>query len=435
MQVAIPAGIGDATAAIQQAVDETSVAGGGIVTLLAGTHLCGPLQLKSRVELNLQRGAILAFTPDYERLAGNEVSVVAEGSNRALIVARGAVGIALTGPGEIRAPGRAYIQGDDPEVGTLIPASLRPRVVVLEDCADIRIEEIHIADSPMWTLHLVGCSNVHVSGVVIANDVRLPNTDGIVIDSCSDVLVANCDIETADDGVCLKTTNRASGIGRMANVTVRNCRVSSQSCALKIGTESFGDIEDVVFEDCVVFNSNRGLGIFSRDGGHIRRVRFSRIDVECHETPDGFWGSGEGLTITALARRPGEPVGVVSEIVVEGVGGTVEGAVNLVSPEPGNIRDVVLRAIRLRQRPGRLGTARRFDLRPTVADLAAAGGKGRPNAWTKDETGRILGLVDYPDGMPGLYASGVDNLELCDVEIDRPTSLPTGWAAVPTQTK
>lgn len=348
------------------------------------------------------------------------VSVIAEGSDRGLIVAQGATGISITGEGEIVAPGRAYVAGDDPEVGTWVPAKLRPRVLVLEDCSDVEISDVTIADSPMWTMHLVACRDVRVTGVRVENDRRLPNTDGLVIDSCHDVLVEAVEISTADDGVCLKTTRRAAGIGTCHNVVVRHCRVSSQSCALKIGTESFGDVTGIVFEDCTVIDSNRALGIFSRDGGRISDVRFSRIAVECHETPDGFWGSGEALTVTVVTRRPELPAGAVSGLVVEDISGTMEGAINLVSTVAGGISGARLSRIAITQHPGKLGTARRYDLRPTPADLAPpATASGRANAWTKGADGVVIGLVDYPGGMPGVFASGVEGLATDGVVVER----------------
>ncbi len=418
----IPAASADQTAAIQSAIDALAAAGGGRVVLEAGEHPCGALRLGDRVGLHLEAGAVLRLTPDYQALASNVVSVVAEGSDRGLIVAQGATGIAITGEGEIAAPGRAYIAGDDPEVGTWVPAKLRPRVLVLEDCLGVEISGVRITDSPMWTIHLVNCRDVRVAGVRVENDRRLPNTDGLVIDSCHDVLVEGVEISTADDGVCLKTTRRAAGIGTCSNVTVRHCRVSSQSCALKIGTESFGDITGIVFEDCTVIESNRALGIFSRDGGRISDVRFSRITVQCHETPDGFWGSGEALTVTVVDRRPERPAGTVSGLLVEDISGTMEGAINLVSTTAGGITGVRLSRIAITQRLGTLGTAHRYDLRPTPADLAPpATASGRANAWTKGADGIVVGLVDYPGGLPGLFASGVEGLALDGGVVERVT--------------
>lgn len=422
MVIGIPSAAADQTAEIQSAIKAVSSAGGGRVSLAPGIHMAGGLKLRSGVELHLERGAVLEFASQYAAFSANEVSVVAEQSDRAMFVARGAKDIAITGAGEIRAPGRAYIVGDDREVDTWIPAKLRPRVLVFEDCEGVRLSGIRITDSPMWTMHLVGCRDVAVLGVAVENDRRLPNTDGLVIDSCSDVLVENVTISTADDGVCLKTSIRPSGIGVCRNVTVRLCRVSSQSCALKVGTESFGDFTDMVFEDCVVVDSNRALGLFSRDGGAIRNVRFSRISVDCHETPDGFWGSGEALTVTVVDRRPERPAGVVADLVVEDITGTMEGAINLVSTAPAGIAGVHLSRIAIAQRHGKLGTARRYDLRPTPADLApAAGAAGRANAWTKGADGVVVGLVDYPgEKLPAVFVSGVTGLVMDDVAVERP---------------
>jgi polygalacturonase len=380
------------------------------------------------VTLHLEAGAVLAFADSYDAYRDNVVSVVAEGSDRACLVGQGIANCAITGSGTIRAPGRAYIAAEDAEVGTHVPAALRPRVIVLEDCENVVLSGVRVEDSPMWTIHLVACREVRIEGIEVRNDRLLPNTDGIVIDSCSGVAIQHVSIDTADDGVCLKTTRRAAGIGACRNVAVRHSRISSQSCALKVGTESFGDVEGIVFEDCVVTESNRALGLFSRDGGHISNVRFSRIAVDCHETADGFWGSGEAITITVVTRRPELPAGAVSNVVVEDITGHMEGTINLVSTVPGGLSDVRLSRVSLTQRPGPLGTARRYDLRPTPADLAPpTSARGRANAWTKGADGIVVGLVDYPGGMPGLFASGVDDLVLEDVTIVRPPVLPAGW--------
>jgi len=273
---------------------------------------------------------------------------------------------------------------------------------------------------------------VIISGVTIDNDRRMPNTDGIVIDSCSGVEIRGAAIATADDGIVLKTSRRPSGavLGPCRDVRVLDCHIESRSCALKIGTESHADFTDIAFRDCVIVRSNRALGLFSRDGGEISRVAFQRISVECAETPDGFWGSGEAITVTALDRVAGRPAGLVRDLLFEDISGVMEGAINLVAEHQGGIADVVLRRVRLAQYPGRLGTGTRYDLRPTRFDLAPpAGAEGRANAYVKDAAGRVIGLVPYPGGMPALYASGATRLELESVEFERPSPLPSGWNA------
>ncbi|WP_064685510.1 glycoside hydrolase family 28 protein [Rhizobium bangladeshense] len=432
-RVSIKAFDGDNTDGLQAAIDDLSASGGGRLELLAGIHLCRGLRLRSGVDLHLAAGAILRPLPDYAAYAHTTVSVIAEKSDRGMIVARDARRIALTGEGRIEAGCESFIIGDDESVGTFIPAEFRPRVVVFEGCDEVEISAITISRSPMWTLHFVDCTDLSVRNVTIENDRRLPNTDGIVLDACRGAIIEDCTISTADDGICLKTSIGPDGvaIGRCENILVRRCAVQSLSCALKIGTETHGDVSNVVFEDCSVSSSNRALGIFSRDGGRISNVRFSRIAVECVETPDGFWGSGEALTVNVVDRIAERPAGAVENLIVEDMTGHMEGAITIIAAAPAGIRNVSLARISIDQQPGQLGTGRTYDLRPTNADLAPkTDGGGRANAWTRGADGRVIGLRDYPGGMPAAYVAGVAGTLMNEVRINRPTPLPQGWNAI-----
>lgn len=423
---------GDATQRIQEAIDGAAAAGGGSVVLAAGRHPAGGLRLASRVDLILADGAVLAALDDYDAFAGNTVSVVAEDSDRAFVLASGIHDAGVFGPGWIDGGSDAWSAGWDEAIGTLVPARFRPRLLVVENSADIVLSGFGLRMAPMWTVHLIGSRRLRVERLDIQNDVRLPNNDGIVVDGCVDVKVADCTIRTADDGVCLKTSRKPDGshVGPCRDVRVERCRVATRSCAFKVGTETHADIADVLFRDCVAEDANRGLGIFSRDGGAIERIRFENMRVDCRETPVGFWGSGEGLTLSALDRRPEPPAGAIRHVQVDGLSGRVEGAVVLYSGRVGLIEDVVLRAVCLEQSPGTLGTATMLDLRPTAADLhVPAGAEGRANSWVRLADGTIAGLSPYPDGMPGLYARSIGGLRLEAVEFRRPDPLPAGWNA------
>lgn len=424
MEISVETNVAD----LQSVIDRLIAAGGGRVILQPGWHVAGPIRLGNGVTLVIEDGATLEFTPNYESYASNSVSVIAEASDRAYITAHGAHDIAIVGKGKILGAGHAFRTGFDESVGTFTPSEKRPRVLVLEDCRAVRLEGVSIEDSPMWTVHLVRCENVAISDVEISNNRQLPNTDGIVIDSCRHVAIRNVVIRTADDGICLKTSRSSKGIVSCENVEIVGCIVESKSCALKIGTESFGDVRDVRFLRSKVEASNRGLGIFSRDGGIIENILFSEIELDCHETPDGFWGSGEPLTITQLDRRPELPAGVVRNVIAENITGRCHGAINLFAEEAGGIDGIILRKIDLKMDKGPLGTARRYDLRPTNADLAPPKGvEGRGNAWLRGADGKIVGLVDYPGGLPGLFAHNVTNLVMEQVAVERPTPLPAGW--------
>ncbi|WP_196257780.1 glycoside hydrolase family 28 protein [Pelagibacterium limicola] len=429
-EIALQGGGADATARIQDAIDTLSAAGGGRAVLSAGVYRCRGLRLKSGVTLHIDEGAVLRPVPDYAAYQETRVRIMAEDSDRAMILAEGAHDIGISGKGLIAAGGAAFIAGNDDAMGTWIPSAMRPRVIVLDRCTKVRLEDFTVRESPMWTIHAICCSDVVARGIRVFNDLRMPNTDGFVVDACRNVAIEGVELRTADDGVVLKTTALPDGkpSGDCRHVRVADSVIESRSCALKIGTETHGDFNDIVFEDCRIENSNRGLGIFSRDGGKISNVRFSRIAVDCRETPDGFWGSGEALTINVVDRKPHQTAGEITNVLVEDITGTTEGAINMVAPQKGRINQVRLSRIALTQQPGRIGTALRYDLRPGPADLVPPPlGSGRANAWVKDASGAVVGLVPYPDGMPGLYAQNVEDLDLDRVAITRPSPIPEGW--------
>lgn len=426
----LPAQSGDETSRIQEAIDETARRGGGSVVLEGGCHMAGGLRLASGVDLVLGEEAVLVASSRYEDYAGNIVSVKAEDSDRAFIHVCGVDGAGIFGPGWIDGVSDAWNRGFDEGVGTLIPAELRPRLVVVEQSTNITLAGFGIRNAPMWTVHLISSRTLTVSELSIENDIRLPNNDGIVIDGCVDVMVSHCRIDTADDGVCLKTSRKTSGetVGACRNVQIEHCQVASRSCAFKIGTESHDDISDVAFVDCVADRSNRGLGVVSRDGGRINRIRFERIRLDCHETPVGFWGSGEPINISALDRRSSQPAGAISDVVIKSLDVQAEGAAVLYAEQPGMVSNVVLENIILAQRPGPLGTGRMLDLRPTTAELVIPdGAEGRANSWVRLADGSIAGLTPYPGGFPAVFAYGVEGLHMRSVTIDRPDPLPEDW--------
>jgi polygalacturonase len=429
-QVLVAAQEGDATGRIQNAIDHAAPKPVRVV-LQRGVHVSGGLRLRSHVELHLAEGAELRFVPDYDAYMRNNVGIVAEGSDRAMIAVRDAESIALTGTGRMFCDSAAFVIGEDPGMSIRTPAPLRPRMLVAEACRNVRLHDIAVVGSPMWTLHFVDCDDVDVNGVSVDNDTSMPNTDGLVIDSCRKVVVRDCTIRTADDGIVLKTSARPDGTlpGPCHDISVSGCEIESRSCALKIGTESFSDFEDIAFEDCRIVRSNRGLGIFSRDGGVVRNVRFSRIALDCRETPPGFWGSGEGICLNALDRRPSvRPAGIIADILFEDITGTMQGAFNLIAERPGGIADIVMRNVSITQSPGSFGTARAYDLRPTPADLEpVAQGIGRQNSWRLGPDGRIVGCHDYLGGTPGLFARNVAGLGLDGVTIARPSPLPQSF--------
>lgn len=411
----------------QPAIDEAQ--SGLRIVLAPGIHKSAGLRLTSDTTLHFEQGAELHFFPDYGCYEHTSVAVEAEQSDRGMLVATGAERISITGSGRIFCNGSSSFSIDEDKVmGTLVPASLRPRVLVFDGCRDVEITGLRIDDSPMWTLHFIDCDGLNLSDLRIDNNRQMPNTDGVVIDGCRDVRIKGCTIRTADDGIVLKTSARVTGgtTGPCENIHASDCIIESRSCALKLGTESFAPFRNIVFEDFKIEGSNRGIGIFSRDGGLVDNVRFSRIELACRETPSGYWGSGEAVTINTVDRRPEDgPSGKISNVVIEGISGTMEGAINLFATRRGDITNITLRSISLDQSVGALGTGLNYDLRPTSEDrFPSEDAAGRVNAWRIGKDGKVIGLNEYPGGMPGVFAHQIAGLTLDGIEVRRPNPLP-----------
>ena len=96
--------------AIQAAIDVCSKKGGGVVFVPGGLWLTGPIELKSNVNLHIQRDAILQFSDDLSVYKIVEMNW--EGldgfRNQSPISATNAINIAITGSGIVDGNGDAW---------------------------------------------------------------------------------------------------------------------------------------------------------------------------------------------------------------------------------------------------------------------------------------------------------------------------------------
>ncbi len=70
------------------------------------------------------------------------------------------------------------------------------------------------------------CENVVIRGIAFKNPPNAPNTDGLDLDSCRNVRIADCSFDVGDDCLCLKSGMDADGrrVGKPTeNVNITNC--------------------------------------------------------------------------------------------------------------------------------------------------------------------------------------------------------------------
>ncbi|HUJ10975.1 MAG TPA: glycosyl hydrolase family 28 protein [Verrucomicrobiae bacterium] len=271
------------TVAIQKALDACAAAGGGEVVVPAGEYLTGSLDVKSNTTLRLQHGATLLGSSDLNdypiikaRWEGRMVD-----AHRALVSATKANHIAVVGPGKIA--------GNLALGGRQMPR--RPCVIEPIDCTDVRLEGFTASQQRMWTIHPTFCENVVVKKVTVRSIGG--NSDGVDVDSCKHVRIENCDLESGDDCIAIKSGRGMEGY-RLArpteDVSISNCALGDNIFAcVGIGSETSGGIRNVRIENCR-FKYARTYAIYIKSrpgrGAFIEDISARNLDV--NTAPGGF---------------------------------------------------------------------------------------------------------------------------------------------------
>ena len=407
-------GITDDAKAIQRAIDACSASGGGSVVFPSGkTFMAGPLHLKSNVDLHLQPNSVLLANPDeaaYTESAfrGNR------GEGMMWISGKDIQNISITGRGRIDGNGVAFMGrelSDSYELKPVTDFDPRPHVLTLVNASNVKINGVTIANSAYWTVHLVGCYDVAISDISLLNNLKIRNGDGIDIDHSRKVRISNCFIESGDDCICLKNRREFEEYGPCEDVVVTNCIMTSRSCAVKIGSENMDAIRRVLFDNCIITKSNRGIGIQNRDEGTVSDVTFSNMTVDCRLFSDVWWGKSEPIYVTSYPRARGNhkdagwrfpkgatkgACGEVSNIRFIDIYSTSENGIFLGCDEPGKIRNVTLDNVDLTLLKPAQYEGGVFDRRPCEGE----------------------GFIKAPSS--GIYTENIENLNINRLNIHRP---------------
>jgi hypothetical protein len=272
-------GITPDTRSIQNAIDKAYQNGGGTVEVSPGTYKIGTLILKDNICLHVQPGAVILGSPDYK----DYTEIIHKFESRTnglyakyfMVFAEGAKNISITGTGTLNGNGLKNFQVSDPQ-------NLRPFMVRLVNCENVTIRDVHILESANWTLHLLGCSDVNVDGVVIENTSDA-NRDGLDIDCCQRVTVSNSRFSTGDDAIVMKASNDVL----CQDITITNCIIRTRASAIKTGTESNGGFKNITVSNCIIKDLPRhaGIELMTVDGGMMENVLLENITMENVATP------------------------------------------------------------------------------------------------------------------------------------------------------
>jgi len=291
------------TQAIQRAIDAAAKTSSTVV-FKPGVYLTGALFLKSGMHFRVDEGVTIRGVQDLSaypemptRIAGIEMTWPA-----ALINVYEQSNVELLGKGIIDGDGKYWwdkywaLRKEYDAKGLRWAADYdckRVRLIQVYKSQNVAIRDLNLQRSGFWTVHLCYSSNINVDGVVIRNNIggRGPSTDGIDLDSSSDVSIAHADIECNDDAICMKAGRDADGIRvnrPTTNVTVRDCTVRVGAGGFTIGSETSGGIHNVTVSGLTVFSgAPRGIIIKSAKtrGGTVDQIRISNVTLDGVATP------------------------------------------------------------------------------------------------------------------------------------------------------
>ena len=177
--------------AINKAIEACSQAGGGTVYFPPGNYLSGSIRLKSNVALNIDFGATIVAAPNNinaydapDPNPWNKPIAYADFGHcywkNSLIWAIGQENIAIVGLGTI--------DGHNLSCGVVKPGQGN-KSIGLKLCRNILIRDITIKNGGWFSILPTGCDNMVIDNVKIDT-----NRDGINLDCCRNVRLANCTI-------------------------------------------------------------------------------------------------------------------------------------------------------------------------------------------------------------------------------------------------
>jgi polygalacturonase len=296
---AVGDGVATNTSAIQNAINAaaagatTNGAAGGTVEFPPGVFLCGPIALKSAVNLQLDAGAYLRMLP----FGQYPVTWVTNGGRYYFIANNFISGsslhdVAITGSGWIQGQGEPWW----PWANT--NGAVRPIMIRLTGSTRTLIQNVTLSNSPKFHIAVSGSVSTTVQGVTVrANPSSDPVHPGHNTDACdvsgTNILVQNCDISVGDDNyTCgggtsgIVITNNTYGYGHgvsigsytspsVSNMTVMNCTFTNTDAGLRIKSDRDrgGFVHDIFYGNLTMSNVRNPILIYTEYTNSVSMYR------------------------------------------------------------------------------------------------------------------------------------------------------------------
>lgn len=271
------------TVAIQAAIDDCERQGGGTVRLAAGTYLSAPIELKSNVTLQLDKGAVLLGSSDHgDYKARNEFNLP---DLQPLVSAIHAVNVAITGDGVIDGAGESWwLEARSiKDHGILGNGHPRPKLIIFDHCKHVLVEGITVQNSPMWQVVPYYSDDVIIRNIRVLAPAHSPNTDAVDPFSSSHVLIDHLYADVGDDDIAIKSgpINSPGPDDPSRDITITDCTFL-HGHGLSVGSEIAGGAQNIRAERIHFEGTDNGIRIkANRDRGNdVGNLLFRDIEMK-----------------------------------------------------------------------------------------------------------------------------------------------------------
>lgn len=352
------------SAAINKAIDECAQKGGGTVLIPRGSFVTGPIIMKSNINLHLAKGALVIFSSDFNQypLVTSSFEGVAAARCQSPLVAENLENIAITGPGIMNGNGYYWrpvkkekltesqwknhqrdfggvltadkkmwyssekaLKGSlTNNIGKLVDGKtvkdfedvkdfLRPNMIRIYQCKNILIEDVTFENSPAWTTHLMMSEHITLRNLKVKNPWYGTNTDAVDLESCKNALLEDCNFDTGDDGITIKSGRDAEGRRRgmpTQDIIVNNCTVYHSHGGFVVGSEMSGGAKNLFVSNCTFIGSDIGLRFKTTRGrgGVVENVYVNNVNMK--DIPaeailfDMYYAAKDPVVLAGEKREP-----------------------------------------------------------------------------------------------------------------------------------
>ncbi|MFC1766919.1 glycoside hydrolase family 28 protein, partial [Planctomycetota bacterium] len=309
----------DDTQAIQKAIDACAAAGGGMVYVPPGDYEMGPVWLQSNVDFHLEAGVTLWASPQKHLYYKNHLLPDIHEASKwqglytsfQLINGKGLANVSITGRGTIHGQGSTYWWGIE---------KVRPYILKLENCTNVRFENVTTRESFFHTFNFSGCRDVIIRGISLFNDANSPNTDGLHMAGCQDVHISDVTMETGGDCLLAMDGTQDMTVTNCTfrtpwgifwpisgkNITITDCVVNCQMLVKDIQ-----HAENILISNIVA----RGRGrLFSMMDGPVANLTLRNIMAQGFAQA-GWLENGQNVTLdnVQVTREPGSGSSALSD--------------------------------------------------------------------------------------------------------------------------